>query len=72
MATRLTLEANITNALKRHLTSTDLLASTAEVTNLAEGLTEVVLEQLQEAGVDLATWATIDIAHKRAAVKGAA
>jgi hypothetical protein len=72
MATKLTLEANITHALKQQLTGTNLLAPTVEITNLAEELTKVVFEQLQEAGLDLATWATIDVAEKRTAVKGAA
>jgi len=72
MATNLTLETNITAALKQHLTGTNLLAPTAEVTNLAEALTEVVFDQLQEAGVDLAAWTKIDVAEKRAGARGAA
>ena len=72
MATKLTLEASITNALKQHLTSTNLLAPTAQVIDLAEELTEVVFDQLQEAGLDLATWTNIDVVEKRAAAKGAA
>jgi hypothetical protein len=54
------------------LTSSNPLAPTAEVTNLAEGLTQVVFEQLQEAGVDLTTWTKVDVAEKRAGARGAA
>ncbi len=72
MATNQTLEANITAAIKQHLTSANLLAPTAEVTNLAEALTEVVFEQLQEAGVDLAAWTRVDVATKRAGAPSAA
>ena len=71
MARKLTLEGNITNALKQHL-STNLLAPTAEVTNLAEELTEVVFDQLQDADLDVSAWTTLDVTHKRAAAKVAA
>ena len=72
MATKFTLETNITAAIKEHLTSTNLFAPTAEVTNLAETLTEVVFDQLQEAGVDLAAWTTVDVVPIRAGARGAA
>jgi hypothetical protein len=72
MTTELTLETNITAAIKEHLTDTNLLAPTAEVTNLAETLTQVVFDQLQDAGVDLAGWATFDVAEISAEARGAA
>jgi hypothetical protein len=72
MAKNLTLEGNIITAIKEHLTSTNLLAPTAEVTLLAEALTQVVFEQLQEGGVDLAAWTRIDVSEKRALAQGAA
>ena len=72
MATSFTLETNIITAIKQHLTSSNLLAPTTEITNLAEGLTQVVFEQLQEAGVDLTTWTKVDVAEKRAGARGGA
>ena len=72
MTTELTLETNITAAIREHLTSTNLFAPTAEVTNLAETLTQVVFDQLQDAGVDLAAWTTVDVAEIRAEARGAA
>ena len=72
MATKLTLETKIVGAIKQHLTSTNLLAPTAELTNLAEALTQVVFDQLQEAGLDLTAWTRIDVAEKRAGAQGAA
>ncbi len=72
MTTELTLETNITAAIREHLTSTNLFAPTAEVTNLAETLTQVVFDQLQDAGVDLAGWTTVDVVELRAEARGAA
>ena len=72
MATDLTLETKLIAAIREHLTSSNLLVPTAEVTNLAEALTQVVFEELQEAGMDLAGWTTIDVAEKRAVAQSAA
>jgi hypothetical protein len=72
MARKLTLEASIITAIKEHLTDTNLLAPTTELFPLAEALTQVVFEQLQEAGVELSAWNRIDFPETRALAQGAA
>ena len=55
-----TLMNNVTAAIQRHLMSTDLLSPRTELTNLAEELTQVVFNELQNEGLNAATWNMID------------
>lgn len=71
MTRNLTLEQNITADIKRHLRIANLLPPTADYTTLAGELTQVVFDQLQEAGVDLAAWTRTDAAVKGAGAPGA-
>ena len=70
--TGLTLEKNITVALKQHLTTTNRLPANTEVTKLAEILTQVVFDQLQEADVDLTAGTKVDATEKRLAARSTA
>lgn len=70
MPTKLTPEQSVTNGIRQYLTITNLLPPTADLTEMAEELTQVAFEQLQECGINLATWTTIHVAEKRASLKG--
>ena len=57
-----TLKNNVTAAIKHHLMSTDILPPRPELTNLAGELTQIVFRELQNEGLNAATWNMIDTA----------
>lgn len=65
MTKKLTLENNIIAAIRRELTTGNLAIPSAEINDLAETLTQVVFDQLQEAEVDLTAWTTTSADAKR-------
>ncbi|HVQ38859.1 MAG TPA: hypothetical protein VMS31_15075 [Pyrinomonadaceae bacterium] len=71
MAKHLTLEKNIIASIASHLLASSLLPPTTDVNELSGELTQVVFDQLQEAGIDLATWTKASVAEKRSSAHAA-